>query len=195
VIGLVFPGIGTSLRTLPAGVSRYLVKPVARLALMETVYGLGEQNGDLHHSRCLLVVDDDPAMLRFVEQVFRAESLEGKKFQILTSQTAAEALQILNDQPVDILLLDIDLPDQSGWEVLAQVRQGLTRCQPEVVIISALDLPNNLFVHGRAVLDLHMKRPLTTSEMVGVLKPLLNNIQPGYPDQSEEAPPEAESIG
>jgi len=159
------------LQALPAGVSQYLVKPISRRLLVGAVQNL--ESDDCY----LLVVDDDPVMLRFVEQVFRSE---GKSFQISTVQTAEGALRILNDQAVDVLLLDLDLPDRSGWDVLAQVRQGLTRSQPHVVIVSALDLPQNLFVHGQAVLDLRMKRPLTTEEIPAVLQPLLNSIQPGY---------------
>lgn len=176
VIGVVFPGIMERLPALPEGVSQYLVKPISRNLLVETVQNLEPHNYNL------LVVDDDPVMLRFVEQVLISG---GKSFQISTAQTAEDAIRILNYQAVDVLLLDLDLPDQSGWDVIAKIRQGLTRSQPHVVIISALDLPQNLFIQGQSVLDLKLKRPLTTEELSTVLKQMLNQIQSGYPGNSE----------
>ncbi len=195
VISLVFPVVKERAQALPAGVAHYLVKPVARQTLVEAVKELASQSEEIFVQR-LLVVDDDPAMLRFVMQAFRAEILgqevspsdgemeedqPSQGYQIITAQTAQEALDLLREQAVDVLLLDLDLPDLSGWEMLAQIRQGQTLSQPRVVIISALDLPQNLLVYGQAVLDIRMKRPLSATELGEVLKPILDSVQPVYP--------------
>ncbi|MEW5869387.1 MAG: ATP-binding protein [Chloroflexota bacterium] len=180
VVNLFYPGGRERARVLPYGVSRYLVKPVTRQALLEAVQDLNLRG------RRLLVVDDDAAMLRFVAQVFRVEASLSvqdteKGYELILAQSAEEAIRILREQEVDGLLLDLDLPDRSGWDVLAQVQQGLARSQPGVAIVSALDLPQMLFYYGQSVLELSMKRAMTGQELGAVLKPLLDHVHPNYP--------------
>jgi two-component system, cell cycle response regulator len=64
----------------------------------------------------LLVVDDD----KRIQQLFSsALSLEG--YEVSTAATGREGLRIATETPVDIVLLDINLPDLSGIEVMRQI--------------------------------------------------------------------------
>jgi DNA-binding response OmpR family regulator len=79
----------------------------------------------------ILFVEDD-AVLRSVI----TRNLEARGHQVLQSETAADALTKIVEEQVDLILLDILLPDRSGWDVLRR----LERYQQEipVVIISAI---------------------------------------------------------
>jgi DNA-binding response OmpR family regulator len=68
-------------------------------------------------SRILLVEDD--AVLR--DLIWR--NLRARGHEVRLAENAQQALTELRAAPVDLVLLDINLPDQSGWEVLRIAQQ------------------------------------------------------------------------
>lgn len=181
VISFVLPGSPGRPRHLPAGVSSYLVKPIGRQDLIEVVQALGPG------IRSLLVVDDDPAMVRFVTLALK--SAEGElssqgNCQLMTALTAAEALQRLRENKPDALLLDLALPDMSGWEVLKELQQSPDLSEVPVILITAHDWPQMLAADEREALQVLMRRPLSRRELSSVLRCLLATIRPTYPTAS-----------
>src|ERR1700722_13815590 len=65
-----------------------------------------------------LVVDDEPQILRLLKIGLTAE-----KFKVAEARTAAAALKFLAAEEVDVVILDIGLPDQSGFSVLEEIRK------------------------------------------------------------------------
>lgn len=189
IIRFFCPGAADSARSLPPGVSRYLVKPVSRQALLQAIRELGPS------AQTLLVVEDDPAMSRFIAQALKSASPQDRlpsDYRLLNAATGEQALSILQTEAIDALLLDLGLPDMSGWDLLENLRKTPPRSQPRVIIISALDLPQVYFHQGRVVLDLSLNRPLSPAELSAVLKPLVEAIRPVYPkltDLNAPAPP------
>jgi putative two-component system response regulator len=60
----------------------------------------------------IMIVDDEPANLRLLERLFRRE------YQVLTASSGAEALQLLNQHDVALLLTDHRMPGMTGIELL-----------------------------------------------------------------------------
>lgn len=178
VIGFVFPGSPARPQHLPAGVCDYLVKPIAREALVEAVHALGPR------VRSLLVVDDDPAMVRFVTLALQSEGMEATTrngYRLTTAASGREALEELRRNPPDALLLDLALPDISGWEVLEHLRADPILSQAPVILITAHDWPQMIAAGEREALHLMMRRPLSRNELTSVLGNLLETIRPTYP--------------
>ena len=67
---------------------------------------------------CILMVEDDASLRRVIVQ-----NLASRGHSIREASTAAEALDILLEEKPDLLLLDINLPDRSGWDVLRALRE------------------------------------------------------------------------
>jgi len=63
----------------------------------------------------LLIVDDEARILTALRRVLRSESYE-----ILTAETPAEALRLLDARRVDLVLSDHKMPGMSGLELLAR---------------------------------------------------------------------------
>jgi len=190
VISFVFPGSPgqyrrpgrSSLPDLPAGVSNYLVKPVERQELAQAVRALGPS------VRNLLVVDDDPAMIRFVTQAFKSvfEGSNGHDgYRLITASTGREALERLREDEPDAVLLDLALPDISGWQVLEEFQQD----EIPVILITAHDWPQFVSAGEQEALRIVMRRPLSRHELAPVLKCLLETIRPAYPQVSTEPTP------
>src|SRR3989304_1499035 len=80
--------------------------------------------------RRILLVDDEPAVLALLGRILSAEDAE-----ILAVQRGAEALEIARRTHVDLVILDVRLPDVSGLEVLRRVRR-LDEAVPVIMVTS-----------------------------------------------------------
>lgn len=184
VIGISLPGIGGGFESLPENLNDYLVKPVKREVLISAVQRLGE--GIFR----ILVVDDDPAMVRFLTQALKAgDSIEEfpAEYEFLSANTGQDALSQLQEQPIDAILLDLDLPDINGWDILLEIRNIEKAAKTPVIIISAMDFSQTLYTNGRQVIDVKMRRPFSKHEMSALLNAILDNVKPIYPRSTDSS--------
>ncbi len=82
----------------------------------------------------ILLVEDEPRLRRTL-----VRSLQGRDFQVAEATTAAEAIAAARGGGFDLMLLDVNLPDATGWDVLRELRSA-GRELP-VVVLSAVS-PN-----------------------------------------------------
>jgi DNA-binding NtrC family response regulator len=68
----------------------------------------------------ILIVDDDPSILEVLDA-----RLTASNFSVSRAQDAATAIQILKNQPIDLLLSDIKMPRKSGIELFTQIQKTL----------------------------------------------------------------------
>jgi DNA-binding NtrC family response regulator len=66
----------------------------------------------------VLIVDDDPALRQTMEAIVKSAGMNS-----ITAGTGEEALETIRRSPVDVVLLDVQLPGVSGLQVLRQVRE------------------------------------------------------------------------
>src|SRR5262249_37656975 len=83
----------------------------------------------------LLVVEDNTA-----EQMSIGELLGHDDIEILNAGTGAEALATLRTQPCDCVVLDLRLPDMSGFEVLERMREDAALADVPVVVFTGREL-------------------------------------------------------
>src|SRR6266852_3443980 len=83
----------------------------------------------------LLVVEDNPA-----EQLSIKELLGYKDIDVTVAATGAEALAMVADQPFDCVVLDLRLPDMSGFDVLEQLRDTPALSDLPVVVFTGKEL-------------------------------------------------------
>ena len=90
--------------------------------------------------------------------------MAGERFEFEVAHTLGNARICLKQQAFDVVLLDIELPDGSGWELVPDIRA----CQPEakVVILSGADMTNQQHGQVEAVL---LKSRLSTDRLVEVI--------------------------
>jgi two-component system KDP operon response regulator KdpE len=79
----------------------------------------------------VLVVDDEPAILRFL-----TPALEANNYLLMSAGTVAEALKRIAADTPDIVVLDLGLPDGDGKDVIRQVR---TWSDVPIIVLSARD--------------------------------------------------------
>jgi len=80
----------------------------------------------------VLVIDDEPQILRTLRI-----NLSVRGYEVTTAATGAAALKSAAEQPPDVIVLDLGLPDMSGIEVLAGLRGWLSA--PVIVLSARID--------------------------------------------------------
>ena len=83
----------------------------------------------------LLIVEDNAA-----EQLSIRELLDHSDIEIVTTDTGAGALSALRDNPCDCVVLDLHLPDMSGFEVLDKIRNDEALSNVPVVVFTGREL-------------------------------------------------------
>lgn len=157
----------------------YLLKPIPRQVLIETLTSLSSQ------VRSILVVDDDPAMVQFIAKAIRSVQSDNDdpSYQLYSALSGKEATAILQEHPVDAVLLDLELPDIHGWNWLKNLRQNAEYANLPVVIISADEKPESTLSPDTNVVEMSLSRPLNTHEMRAILGVILDTVPPRYPKQ------------
>lgn len=96
-----------------------------------------------HPRKKILAIDDEAPILYLLKQL-----LEPEGYIVLTSQSGHDGLLICEREAIDLLLLDIDMPEISGLDVLVRLRERniavpvlmLTANQSEAVANTAMQL-------------------------------------------------------
>lgn len=84
-------------------------------------------------SKKILVVDDEPKILELIESILE----NTKRYSTISAQSGLECLGILDKQHVDLVILDIIMPQMDGWEVLRKLEKSKKKNKIPVVILTA----------------------------------------------------------
>lgn len=112
------------------GITRYLVKPVTREALLAALAGLGKE------IKSVLLVDDEVEVLQLFSRML-ASSARG--YRLTRAKGGRRALQLLRQRKPDVLVLDLFMPGMDGFEVLQAKSQDPEIKEIPVIIVSARD--------------------------------------------------------
>lgn len=83
----------------------------------------------------VLVVDDEPAVLRALRSLFR-----GSAYQLHLAGSGARALEVLSENPIDVILCDMRMPEMDGAAFLAEARRRFP--EPKRIVLSGYAEPN-----------------------------------------------------
>jgi CheY-like chemotaxis protein len=109
------------------------------------------------HKPKLLVVDDDPTILRAFERVFR------RRYAVTTAPSGAEAIGLLAREPFDVAFVDYSMPGMTGLELVAILEERF----PEVaraMLTAYADLPEVAALRDRRVVAV-LRKPWETGEV------------------------------
>jgi two-component system response regulator VanR len=112
--------------------------------------------------RSILVVDDDPAIAELVEIHLLSEGYE-----VYKAESAAEALKILEQTDIHLVILDIMMPDMDGLEVCRIIRKE--RNTP-IMMLSAKSEDVDKILGLRTGADDYLTKPFNPLELVARVK-------------------------
>src|SRR4051812_22419500 len=119
----------------------------------------------------ILIIEDNPSTLKMV-----AFLLENEGYTVHALATITGGLALLRQQPVDLLLLDVMLPDGSGLQVCRQLRT--TGYTLPILLVSALGSRNDKLAALDAGADDYITKPFDPSEVLARVHSLIRRTQP-----------------
>ena len=111
----------------------------------------------------MLVVDDHPKVLRFIEI-----DLKIRGFEVITTTSGNQALELVKSVGPDIMLLDIVMPGMDGFEVLRKLRDFT-----ELPVIAFSASPGNYHEAMRLGANDFVPKPFQPDEMASKIEALL----------------------
>jgi two-component system, OmpR family, KDP operon response regulator KdpE len=110
----------------------------------------------------VLVVDDDPQILRAVRT-----SLQGHSYEVLTAGNGETALDLLPDSDVDLIVLDLGLPGIGGQEVIKRVRAW---SEVPIIVLSVRDGQHDKVDAFEAGADDYVTKPFGMPELLARMR-------------------------
>lgn len=117
----------------------------------------------------ILVVEDNPSIIKFI-----AANLEARNYEVTTASDGLEALQILEKEIPDLILLDIMMPKVDGFEVCRRVREW---SQVPIIMLSALDSTKDKAKCLDYGADDYMTKPFSLNILFARIKAVLRRTQ------------------
>lgn len=119
----------------------------------------------------ILALDDDALVRRAIDRILRRKGHE-----VIQASTAAQALRLAHDVDFDIALVDHQLPDASGIEVLSRLRALQPRCI-RMLITGRLDLPMVKEAVNQGEVSKVIEKPLDQETLVSAVDGSLRYMQ------------------
>jgi DNA-binding response OmpR family regulator len=91
----------------------------------------------------ILVVEDDIAIATLLDELLTDEG-----YTVLLAGSLADAANIISGRELDTILLDVQLPDGSGFDLCAQLQADPQTAEVPILLLSAIDRSSKFVAHG-----------------------------------------------
>jgi two-component system, cell cycle response regulator CtrA len=118
----------------------------------------------------VLLIEDDPATAQSIELMLKSES-----FNVYTTELGEEGVDLGKLYDYDIILLDLNLPDMSGFEVLRSLRVSKVKT-PILILSGNADMENKVKGLGFGADD-YMTKPFHRDELVARIQAIVRRSQ------------------
>jgi DNA-binding response OmpR family regulator len=115
----------------------------------------------------VLVVDDDSSTSKLIKH-----NLEDENTRVIEAATGLDCIKILSETQVDLILLDIKLPDFSGWGILSLLRLTEPLRHIPIIIVSVEPLNTTLMERFRP--DDYIQKPFDIRELLTRVRKFVN---------------------
>ncbi len=190
--------LGDAARCRALGISAYLIKPISRSELLASICRvLGETRASETPSatsepapfkgtgRLRILLAEDNA----VNQLVARRLLEKRGCDVTIADNGAIALDKLEQQPFDLVLMDIQMPDMDGFEAAAAIRERekSTGGHIPIVAMTAHALKGDEEKCLAAGMDAYASKPIRTSELFAAIEKALSRTPKTEPRESPQA--------
>jgi DNA-binding response OmpR family regulator len=124
----------------------------------------------------ILIADDEPNIVAAIEFL-----LQQRGHEVHTAPDGGEALRVVERVVPDLVLLDVMMPQASGYEVCQTIRQRAEWRHIKIIMLSAKGRDSEV-VKGLAMgADLYVTKPFSTRDLMAQIEGLLEPRSPNDP--------------
>jgi two-component system, OmpR family, phosphate regulon response regulator PhoB len=121
------------------------------------------------NSRSILIVDDDEDSRSMVRTI-----LESNSFEVEECESGKECLERLQSYTPSLILLDIMMPEMSGYDVLVAIKQKPETQNIPVIMLTAKGEPEDLITGYKDYgVEYYITKPFTTRQLLAGIKLVL----------------------
>ncbi|MEM8534601.1 MAG: response regulator transcription factor [Chloroflexota bacterium] len=135
---------------------------------------------DTKQKQHILVVDDDREIVRLVRQY-----LEQAGYVVSVAYDAETTVRILRQEELDLLILDLGLPDQDGWNITRFIRADDRISALPIIMLTARIDDSEKIIGLELGADDYIPKPFNVREVVARVRSLLRRVQMATPPRSK----------
>jgi DNA-binding response OmpR family regulator len=118
--------------------------------------------------RKILIVDDEPNIVMSLEYTFKKNN-----FEVFIARDGQEALEILQNQLPDVIILDVMMPLVDGFETLEQIKKNEKLQHCKVMFLSAKNKESDIEKGMALGADAYLTKPFSIKKVVEQVNELL----------------------
>lgn len=119
--------------------------------------------------KCILCVEDEPEMIDLIRLI-----LGRRGFEVKGASGGLEGLQVIREQPPDLILLDLMMPDMDGWEVYQQIKADeKTKNIPVIVVTAKAQSIDKVLGLHIAKVDDYITKPFSPQDLMNSIDKVL----------------------
>jgi DNA-binding NarL/FixJ family response regulator len=123
-------------------------------------------------SKRLLVVDDEPNLLRAVAACLRTEGYE-----VTTARSGRDALASLAESIPDLIISDVRMPGMDGHTLVHRIRSSPRTALIPVIFLTAKELKKDRIEGFRTGADAYITKPFEPDELLAVITAIFNRVE------------------
>lgn len=116
----------------------------------------------------ILIVDDD-----YMNREILQAHMSNAGYSVLTANGGLAALEVIKQQPPDIILMDVRMPGMTGYELCAHLKSQPDTLHLPVLLMTAMDDDENLANGSAAGADGFISKPFNTNDIQAQIRRLI----------------------
>ena len=122
----------------------------------------------------ILAVDDEKHIVRLVQV-----NLERAGYTVVTANDGKEALQKVEEENPDLVVLDVMMPYMDGFEVLQNLRRSPNTRDIPVIMLTAKAQDADVFKGWQSGVDCYLTKPFNPMELLSFVKRIFDSMDGG----------------
>lgn len=120
------------------------------------------------HAGTILIADDEPVNLRVLES-----QLTARGYRVVKAYSGAEALRLIRPDRFDLVILDVMLPELSGYEVCRTIRSEYTLAELPVLIVTVKNKTDDIVMALECGANDYLAKPFDSKELIARVNTLI----------------------
>ncbi len=188
-----FAMTGDEGRAIEAGCDAYITKPIESAQFLGAVQDLlyRTPSTEAGNGR-VLIVDDEPSVTTVLSAQLRNAGWEPR-----AAGSAEEALKMVREDPVDVILMDVLMPGMSGYEATRRLKQDPETASIPVIMLTGLSGIEDKLNGLNAGADEFLSKPVAMAELIVRLRNMvrLRRFEHDLRSRSQDPAPQSAAAG